>query len=476
LSKPAIEADNVFISLSATADDLIRLLDDGDKESPVFIRASVATGKSTLANYLVDHFPDFVKVPTAKSEAEWRHNIIKLVPSVNDDDVGAFADSLEALAGKTLVIDEAHLLFSFSSLCEDLFKLPEPGKCPRFLLFSAAARGEQGGLNVVTPSEIRKKYMWYPPMPDSDELAMNLKEASISLAGDSVRFFLKLCGGHRGIFMSAMDWVRQEQEDKSEEEEWDISKSVTEVRASLAKSATLDAGGWHEGFRFALAQSRAIRVNSKYSKLANIPPVFAKVLVGGAKTASELEDEERALTIAGFLVPERLPIDKEFVAYDWIDDQVRYAVSNSMMSEYYVDKLAFKMHLQSRLIEGMDQPSSCSDLLARALPFMSFAAVVDTPIPGKDESYNSPLSADLLPFEDHYNAAISKVLSRLKYRVSTPLSNTAGKTDVVVTFNDHDTCAIETIMTERRLVGLLLFVRLYICVLLFGLSSTLPCN
>jgi hypothetical protein len=474
LSKPAIEADNVFISLATTADDLIRLLDGGDKASPVFIRASVATGKSTLANYLVDHFPDFIKVPTGQDEMEWRHNIVKLVPSINDSRIGALADALEALADKTLVVDEAHLLFSYPQLTAALFKLPEPGRCPRFLLFSAAARGEQGGINVVTPSEIRKKYMWYPPMPDSEELAMNLKEASVSLSVDSIRFFMKLCGGHRGIFMSAMDWVRQEQEE--EDDRWDIDKSVTEVRASLAKSATLDAGGWHQGFRGALAQSRAIRVNSKYSELANIPPVFAKVLVGGSRKTSELEGGERVLTIAGFLVPERLRTETEFVAYDWVDAQVRYAVSNSMMSEYYSDKLSFEMHLQSRLIKGMDEPSSCADLLARALPFMSFSAVVDTPIPGKDESYNSPLSADLLPFEDHYNAAIGKVLSRLKYRVSTPLSNTAGKTDVVVTFNDHDTCAIETIMTERRLVGLLLFVRLYIYVLLFGLSSTLPCN
>jgi hypothetical protein len=405
LSNPAIEAKHVFIPLATTADGLIRLFDDGDKESPVFIRASVATGKSTLANYVVDHFPEFIKVPTAKSETEWRHNIVKLVPSIKVSNVGAFSYALEALADKTLVIDEAHLLFSFSSLCEDMFKLPEPGKCPNFLLFSAAARGEQGGVNFVTPSEIRKKYMWYPPMPDSDELAANLQEASISLDGDSVRFFLKLCGGHRGIFMSAMEWVRREQQGNPDE--WDISKSVTEVRASLTVSATLDAGGWHEGFRGALAQSRAIRVNSKYSELANIPPVFAKVLVGGSKKAAELEDEERALTIAGFLVPERLCCDEEFVAYDWTDDQVRYAVSNSMMSEYYVDKLSSEMYLQSQLIKGVDQLSSCADLLARALPFMSFSTVVDTPIPGQDASYKSPLSADQLPFEDHYNAAIS---------------------------------------------------------------------
>ena len=41
-------------------------------------------------------------------------------------------------------------------------------------------------------------------------------------------------------------------------------------------------------------------VNSKYSDLKNIPAVFAKVLVGGARESSELENEERALTIAGF--------------------------------------------------------------------------------------------------------------------------------------------------------------------------------
>jgi hypothetical protein len=385
-----------------------------------------------------------IKVDTGENEAEWRRNIIKKSSSNRDPfQVGALSDTLKELSDKTLIFDEAHLLFG-TDLMPALLKIPEPGHAPKYLLFSAAAHGGSDGTTATTPPQISRKFMWYPPLPDAATLAASLKDAAVFLSADSVGFFLKLCGGHRGIFMRAMAWVKEQQQQQQDLGCWDVVKSATEVRASLAR------GGWDVGFRAALAKSRAIVVNSKYSKLQSIPAVFAKVLVGGAKELSELENEERVLTIAGFLVPEpRHNADaEEFVPYNWASLNVRYGVSNSMMAQYYIDSYTSKMHMQSQLIAGMDAPSSCADLLARALPFMSFVDVVSSPT--KVENINqSPLSADGLPFEDHYNDAIVSTLQQLKFDVCKPLSEKFGKVDVYVTLKTDVTFGIEPIMATR---------------------------
>jgi hypothetical protein len=445
LSAPADAEQSVFISLDTTADAVHKLVSAAELGTAVFIRAPVATGKSTLAAFLASHHPDrYIKVDTGENEAEWRRNIIQ-TSSTNRDPlrVGALSDTLKELSDKTLIFDEAHLLFD-TDLMPALLKLPAPGASPKYLFFSAAAHGGSDGSSAVTPNEISEKYMWHPPLPNAKVLSASLKEARVFLQDDSVGFFLKLCGGHRGIFMRAMAWVKEQQQQQQDLGCWDVVKSATEVRASLAR------GGWDVGFRAALAKSRAIVVNSKYSKLQSIPAVFAKVLVGGAKELSELENEERVLTIAGFLVPEpRHNADaEEFVPYNWASLNVRYGVSNSMMAQYYIDSYTSKMHMQSQLIAGMDAPSSCADLLARALPFMSFVDVVSSPT--KVENINqSPLSADGLPFEDHYNDAIVSTLQQLKFDVCKPLSEKFGKVDVYVTLKTDVTFGIEPIMATR---------------------------
>ena len=293
---------------------------------------------------------------------------------------------LERVADKTLIFDEAHLLFSFPKLCEALFKLPDASKAPRMLLFSAASQGEKDGVATLTPGEIRKKVMWHPPMPDAKEaaeLAVSLKEADVSLSADSVLFFFKLCGGHRGIFMSAMEWVRQEQQPKADKEKeevklWDIGTSVAEVRASLANSATKEAGGWDEGFRAAVAQSRAVKVNSKFSDLDNIPIAFARVLAGGPTKRSGLDGLERLLTVAGFLVPERPEVNEEFDLYDWTGALVRYTVSNPFMAAYYRVVLTSERHLKIRLGEDMKNPRSRAHCLSCPLLLSSILRLVKT--------------------------------------------------------------------------------------------------
>jgi hypothetical protein len=451
LDVPAVEATDIFISLNTTVDAIHKLVQQTNRGAALFIRAPVATGKSTLATYLASHHPDrYIKVATGETEADYRNNIIRSAPgALNPAAPSAMSHALQAMSDKTLIFDEAHLLFPHPNLISALLKIPEPGHAPKYLLFSAAAHGGFDGETATTPPQISRKFMWYPPLPDAATLAASLKDAAVFLSADSVGFFLKLCGGHRGIFMSAMAWVKEQQQQQQQPQqqqelgEWNVVKSVTEVRASLAH------GGWDVGFLAALAKSRAIVVNSKYSKLQNIPAVFAQVLVGGAKELGELENQERVLTIAGFLVPEpRHNADAaEFVPYNWASLNVRYGVSNSMMAQYYIDSYTSKMHMQSQLMAGMDAPTSCADLLARALPFMSFVDVVDAPT-SVDGVNQSPLSADGLPFEDHYNDAIAAKLGLLNFTVSKPLGGSRGKTDIYVTLETKVTFAIELIMAK----------------------------
>ena len=304
LVSPAIDDEHVFIQLDKTKEALDKLFKKEPPESPVFIRAPVASGKSTLVNYLVQHFPTkFIEVPlSGRNEEEWRLKIIQVIQAAAPDiekNNPCLSHALERVADKTLIFDEAHLLFSSPMLCEDLFKHPKAGKRPRMLLVSAASQGEKNGVATVTPAEIDKKMMWRPPMPDKEErekLAVSLKEASVFICAESVLFFFKLCGGHRGIFMRAMEWTRhrQEQQRKRDEEMivWDINTSVTDVRDSLAKSATKDAGGWSEGLRGFLVKSRAVKVNGKFNNLENIPVAFTKVLAGGSTKASGLDNQE----------------------------------------------------------------------------------------------------------------------------------------------------------------------------------------
>jgi hypothetical protein len=426
------------------------LVDDTNRGAAVFIRAGVATGKSTLAVHLASKHSDrYILVATGETEADFRENIIRSAPGeIDPAGHSAIFHALRAMNDKTLIFDEAHRLFRYPELMSALLKLPAPGESPKYLLFSASANGDSDGVMTTSSPQIDRKFMWYPPLPDATVLSASLKEADVSLSIGSVDFFMKICGGHRGIFMSAVVWVKEQQQSQ-EQAEWSVAKSVTEVRASLAVSAKKESGGWNFGFLSAIAQSRAVRVNSKYSELHNIPVVFANVLAGGAKKLSELNNHHRLLTIAGFIVPQQLSADSgEFVKYDWIDSGVRYGVANSMMAQYYRDTFSSELNFQSQLIADMDAPTSCADLLARALPFMSFINVVDSPTT-RDGDKQSPLSADLLPPEDHYNDAVADALKQLKFNVSKPLELAAGKVDVYVTLDNGVTFAIEPIMATR---------------------------
>jgi hypothetical protein len=99
-----------------------------------------------------------------------------------------------ARQGKTIVVDEAHLMFPHPNVVLNFLKNLESTKlAPRFLLFSASgSAGDSEGREVGTPKEIERKYRWYPPNPDADQLSVDLAEAKgqpVHLDVDSVRFF-----------------------------------------------------------------------------------------------------------------------------------------------------------------------------------------------------------------------------------------------------------------------------------------------
>ena len=103
-------------------------------------------------------------------------------------------------------------------------------------MLSAAseAANEQGAI-YTTPAEITAKYMWTPPIPNASQLVHQLAAADVYLEEDAIAFFMRLCGGHRSIFMRAMEWVQwMQRENKTR---WDVGKVHAEVpRKSWASS------------------------------------------------------------------------------------------------------------------------------------------------------------------------------------------------------------------------------------------------
>jgi predicted pyridoxine 5'-phosphate oxidase superfamily flavin-nucleotide-binding protein len=454
-TREVAEVDNdVFIPVDGTVQKVKELLAEDDV---VFIRAGVASGKTTLARYMLETLKEeFVEVEASTDDDGWYFHIIEASGITNLPNMGKnpHNDAVKALKaigrqGKTIVIDEAHSLFSYPNVTNMIVNQTanwSRQERPKVLLFSAAGTGLSNEILVGTPKEINAKYMWYPPIPNVQSLAELLKSADVYLSGESVDFFIKFCSGRRGVLMYAMKWVQEVQQGLTQE--WDYRETVSRVKESLEDSRQKRSEGWDVGLRSYLKRSRAVRVNSRYSDINNIPEEFAQVLYGGSKTASELNSKERELTIAGFLVPERTVGDQEFIFCDWADTKVRYGISNSIMGDYYnhvFDDLSFE------LIPEKKYPSSAADLTAFVLPFLSFATVVDNAIPDGEGNLQSSLSSHNMPYEDSYNDAISDVLRKLNFTVSNP-RNEKGKTDVVVTLKNngkYETCAIESVMAFR---------------------------
>ena len=197
------EADrDVFISVDSTIAKLRTLMANTPNDNVVFIRAGVACGKSTLVRYMVENFPEeFVELQPSADDIGWYHNIIEAagydgashLPEVEVVANNAAVKALKqiARANKTIVIDEAHRLFSSANANDLVVCQPNNWSSrdrPRVLLFSAAATGLLKSNNALigTPKEINAKFMWYPPIPDMHELSELLKRASVYLSADSL--------------------------------------------------------------------------------------------------------------------------------------------------------------------------------------------------------------------------------------------------------------------------------------------------
>ena len=447
----ASDRTDVFIPLNQTIQKLEELLEE---ERVVFVRAGVASGKSTLAEhlarkqsskYLQVHPP---KTKKALSEESWENELREtLLEESSTADVAnrslkhIFQGLYENDQG--LIFDECHLLFSCPAFCQLLAK--KPGylqKRLKVLMLSAAsdAANEQGAI-YTTLAEITAKYMWTPPIPNASQLVHQLAAADVYLKEDAIVFFMRLCGGHRSIFMRAMEWVQwMQRENKTR---WDVGKVHAEVRKSWASSNwTTDDNSSLLGV---FASVRAVRVNGVYKDANKIPKEFVHILCEGPRN-DLAPSVRRDLTVHGFLLPSpKVHSIEEFQPYDWHAVDAKYRVSNHIMGLYYRQVL----EKQRQLTVDVDKhPTSCADLLLRAVPFLSFAQVVALPgsIGGK---VVSPLSAEGLPKEPRYTSAMVQVLKEQGFQAEAMDDEHHGKVDLQVDVNGK-IFAFEALMAEPR--------------------------
>ena len=104
---------------------------------------------------------------------------------------------------------------------------------------------------------------------------------------------------------------------------------------------------------------------------------------------------------------------------------------------------------QRQLTVDVDKhPTSCADLLLRAVPFLSFAQVVA--LPGSIEGeVVSPLSAEGLPKEPRYTSAMVQVLKEQGFQAEAMDDEHHGKVDLQVDVNGK-IFAFEALMAEPR--------------------------
>ena len=426
LSDSADPQKHVFLSLT-DYDKKIDKLFEGD-DQVVFIRGGVAIGKTTLAEHLAREFVEkYVNVPATDecSEQAWKSSTVEAIEERAKTTVerngSEFSKALKIAKAKglTLIYDEAHTVFASATLCFNLFKSNKKYRT-KVLLFSASGHASSASNQIVsTPAEITQKYMWTPPLSYTQELETQLEEAGVTLDQESIQFFTQFCGGHRGIFIAAMHWVKSKQ---TRGESWDFQQTVGFVRNSYGGGDWNCADNEILGY---LRQSRAVRVNGRYEDMSNVPREFAEVLCKGPIPLPD-QNCRRDLTIYGFVVLQHAGMEGEFQKVDWMNDDVRYKVANPLLASYYFSKLRKSCSLELQF--EANKPQHCADLLLRAIPYLLFSTVVSF------EANQSELAKDGLPSEEQYNQAICTVLKDMKYQpVSTKRSrNCEGNPDIAL--------------------------------------------
>ena len=415
LSETACPDEHVFISLDGY-DTKVKTLFDQEGGKVVFIRAGVATGKTTLAAHLARQFPKkYVMVPFtgAGEESVWERRTVEAIvqatsQTINTDKLDK-ALELAAKQNLILVYDEAHTLFPSQELCTALFKSSD-GYRPKVLLFSASGEASSKQQLVATPVEISQKFMWTAPFSYTTDLGDQLKAAGVRLDKESIEFFIHFCGGHRGIFIAAMHWVQSKQRSG---ESWSFTTTVGSVRNSHGN------GDWDcsdAEILGALKKSRAVKVNGQYSSVENTPKEFVELLCGGARPIRQ--DMRKELAISGFVLP-KCDSEEEFQELNWTNDDLRYRVANPLQALYYRFQLKKSCGLELQFEQS--EPQGCADLLMRALPYMLFSKVVSF------EGGESELATDGLPHEQQYNKAVHSVLQDMGYMTFAPEASEKGK-------------------------------------------------
>ena len=435
LTSPANPEDHVFIPLEDYGAKIKELFQG---QEFVFIRGGVGVGKSTLGHHLGREHPEtFVSVDFGDGEYDsWWKNIVEGIKVATAKEVNKSDTELEdALrlakeGNRILVLDEAHTIFNLERIRTLLFKGTVH---PKLLLLSASGEASAGMMST-TPSEITQKFFWTPTIPEVDgHFISQLEQAGVRLNEDSVEFFMKFCGGHRSIFMAAMNWVKKKQNGSP----WEFKQTVTEVRDSMGANSWLVSGGILEG----LAASRGVKVNGKFGNLDVVPSEFVTILCEGP---GQLPPKLcRDLTVCGFVQPVPEAGHQEFRKVDWTQANTRYAVSNPVMASYYREQLKDFRGLEVRVDPYI--PVSCLDLLLRAIPYLTFAQVVGY---APTAAAASALSASSSPFEDQYNRAIIDALTKLGYKADSCESPTIGKVDVFVNIAGK-TFSMEGIVADR---------------------------
>ena len=415
LSETACPDEHVFISLDGY-DAKVKTLFDKEGGKVVFIRAGVATGKTTLAAHLARQFPNkYIMVPFtgAGEESVWERRTVEAIAQATSQTIKTdkLDKALELAAERklTLVYDEAHTLFASQELCTALFKSSD-GYRPKVLLFSASGEASSKQQLVATPVEISQKFMWTAPFSYTTDLGDQLKAAGVRLDKESIEFFIHFCGGHRGIFIAAMHWVQSKQRSG---ESWSFTTTVGSVRNSHGN------GDWDcsdAEILGALKKSRAVKVNGQYSSVENTPKEFVELLCGGARPIRQ--DMRKELAISGFVLP-KCDSEEEFQELNWTNDDLRYRVANPLQALYYRFQLKKSCGLELQFEQS--EPQGCADLLMRALPYMLFSKVVSF------EGGESELATDGLPHEQQYNKAVHSVLQDMGYMTFAPEASEKGK-------------------------------------------------
>ena len=269
--------------------------------------------------------------------------------------------------------------------------------------------------------------MWTPPLSYKSDLQEQLKEAGVRLDRESIEFFVQFCGGHRGIFIAAMHWVKSNQ---TNGESWNVNKTVGVVRNSYSH------GQWDcsdTEILGALKESRAVKVNGRYSSVEHTPKEFVELLCAGARPIGQ--DIRRELTINGFVLP-KYDSAEELQKLNWTNDDLHYKVANPLLAAYYRFQLKKTCGLQLQFWPS--RPENCADLLMRALPCLFFSKVVSF------EGDVSQLGKGGLPHEQQYNQAILSVLTEIGYKPFAPQSSKEGdgKPDLMVNM-DEETFVME---------------------------------